>query len=263
MAKRKNPEGRMSLRGHLKELRKRLLWSGLFFLGASVAGWFLFDPVFEALQKPVVDLAKQKGIDATINFNSVVSAFDLRMQLSFFIGFIISSPVWLYNLWAFVTPGLKKHERRYSLGFLFAAVPLFLTGCYVAWAMLPAFIKSLLAFTPAGSANIISASDYILFSVRILLVFGLSFVLPVILVLLNFIGILSAHSIRKSWRVAIFLSALLSAMATPTGDPMSMFLLMIPMVGLFYLSVLVAALRDRFTKKRREQVDLAFAESES
>ncbi|MFM6962690.1 MAG: twin-arginine translocase subunit TatC [Micrococcales bacterium] len=240
----------MSLRGHLGELRKRLLWSAFFFLVASTAGWFLFDPVFAALQQPVVDLAKQKGIDATINFNSVVSAFDLRMQLAMFIGFIISSPFWLFNLWAFITPGLKKHERRYSLGFLFAAVPLFLSGCYVAWAMLPAFVKALLAFTPAGSANIISASDYILFSIRILLVFGLSFVLPVVLVLLNFIGLIDAKAIRKGWRLAIFLSALLSAMATPTGDPMSMFLLMVPMVALFYLAVAVATIRDRFTRKR-------------
>ena len=224
----------MSLRGHLNELRKRVLWSGLFFVIASFAGWFLFDPVFETLQQPVIDLAKQKGINATINFNSVVSAFDLRMQLSMFIGLIISSPFWLYNLWAFITPGLKKNERRYSLGFLFAAVPLFLAGCYVAWAMLPAFVKLLLAFTPSGSSNIIGASDYILFSIRILLVFGLSFVLPVVLVLLNFVGILTAKAIRKGWRMAIFLSALISAMATPTGDPMSMFLLMAPLLLLYY-----------------------------
>jgi sec-independent protein translocase protein TatC len=250
----------MSLRGHLGELRKRLLWSAFFFLIASVAGWFLFDPVFETLQHPVVELAKEKGINATINFNSVVSAFDLRMQLSMFIGLIISSPFWLYNLWAFITPGLKKNERRYSLGFLFAAVPLFLTGCYVAWAMLPAFVRALLTFTPAGSSNIIGASDYILFSIRILLVFGLSFVLPVVLVLLNFIGILTAKAIRKGWRMAIFLSALLSAMATPTGDPMSMFLLMVPMIALYYLSVLVASLRDRFTAKRQAAEEVAVAD---
>ncbi len=92
MARRKNPEATMSLRGHLGELRKRLFWSALFFAIATVAGWFLFDPVFEALQKPIVELAKSKGINATINFNSVVSAFDLRMQISMFIGLIISSP---------------------------------------------------------------------------------------------------------------------------------------------------------------------------
>ena len=251
MARRKNPEGRMSLRGHLSELRRRLIWSTLYFLIGSVAGWFLFESVFQALQSPILDLAKQKGISATINFNSVVSAFDLRLQLSMFIGVILSSPFWLYNLWAFITPGLKQNERRYSLGFLLSAVPLFLAGCYVAWAMLPAFVKALLAFTPAGSSNIIGASDYILFSIRILLVFGVSFVLPVVLVLLNFVGILSAKQIAKSWRVAIFLSALLSALATPTGDPMSMFLLMVPLVALFYLAVLVAALRDRFTRRRQ------------
>ena len=250
MASRKNPEGTMSLRGHLGELRKRLFWSALFFLFATIAGWFLFDPVFAALQKPVVDLANSKGINATINFNSVVSAFDLRMQISMFIGLLLSSPFWLWNLWAFITPGLKKNERRYSLGFLLAAVPLFFGGCAIAWFSLPTFVKSLLAFTPAGSANIISANDYILFSLRILLVFGIAFVLPVVLVLLNFIGILSGKSIRKSWRVAVFLSALLAAMATPAADPMSMFFLMLPLVSLFYLAVAIASLRDRIRAKR-------------
>lgn len=250
MASRKNPEGTMSLRGHLGELRKRLFWSALFFLFATIAGWFLFDPVFAALQKPVVDLANSKGINATINFNSVVSAFDLRMQISMFIGLLLSSPFWLWNLWAFITPGLKKNERRYSLGFLLAAVPLFFGGCSIAWFSLPTFVKSLLAFTPAGSANIISANDYILFSLRILLVFGIAFVLPVVLVLLNFIGILSGKSIRKSWRVAVFLSALLAAMATPAADPMSMFFLMLPLVSLFYLAVAIASLRDRIRAKR-------------
>jgi len=250
MARRKNPEATMTLRGHLGELRKRLFWSALFFAIATVAGWYLFDPVFEALQKPVVDLAASKGINATINFNSVVSAFDLRMQISMFIGLIISSPFWLWNLWRFITPGLKKNERKYSLGFLLTAFPLFIAGCAMAWFALPTFVKSLLAFTPQGSANIISASDYILFSLRILLVFGLAFVLPVVLVLLNFLGILTSQSIRKSWRIAVFLSALLAAMATPTADPMSMFFLMIPLIALFYLAVGITALRDKAQSRK-------------
>ncbi|MEY4320249.1 MAG: hypothetical protein RLZZ471_190 [Actinomycetota bacterium] len=250
MARRKNPQATMSLRGHLGELRKRLFWSALFFAIATVIGWYLFDPVFEALQRPIVELAKSKGINATINFNSVVSAFDLRMQISMFLGLIISSPFWLWHLWAFITPGLKKNERRYSLGFLFSAFPLFLAGCGLAWYSLPTFVKALLAFTPAGSANIISASDYILFSLRILLVFGLAFVLPVVLVLLNFLGILSATSIRKSWRIAVFLSALLAAMATPTADPMSMFFLMIPLIALFYLAVGIATLREKALSRK-------------
>jgi sec-independent protein translocase protein TatC len=250
MARRKNPEATMSLRGHLGELRKRLFWSAIFFALATILGWYLFDPVFEALQKPVVDLAKAKGINATINFNSVVSAFDLRMQISMFLGLIISSPFWLWNLWAFITPGLKKNERRYSIAFLLTSFPLFLAGCAFAWYSLPTFVKALLAFTPEGSANIISASDYILFSLRILLVFGIAFVLPVVLVLLNFLGLLTATSIRKSWRIAVFLSAVLAAMATPTADPMSMFFLMIPLISLFYLAVGIAAIRDKFVARK-------------
>lgn len=167
---RKDKERRMSLGSHLKELRVRLSWSAGFLVVGTVIGWYLFEPVFKLLQAPLLEVTKARGIEAVVNFGTVVSAFDLRIQVSIFLGVIITSPFWLYNLWAFVSPGLKTRERRFTLGFLFSSVPLFLAGAYIAWSSLPSFVIVLIGFTPEGSSNVINASDYILFAIRIVLV---------------------------------------------------------------------------------------------
>ena len=245
MTPKRNREGLMSLGGHLKELRNRLIKSALFVVVGAVAGWLVFDPVFQALQQPVLELAKVRGGSTTINFGSVVSAFDLRMQVSIFLGLVLASPFWLYQLWRFVTPALKSKERKYTIFFLLAAIPLFFAGCTLAWFAFPTFVSSLLGFTPEGSANVINASEYILFALRVLLVFGIAFVLPVILVMLNFMGLLTAKTILKGWRGAIIAAAVIAALATPVSDPMSMLLVMIPLLALYYLSALIAVLHDK------------------
>lgn len=250
MAGRKNPEGKMPFRGHLIELRKRLVRSAAFVLAGAVGGWFLFDPVFAILQQPIINLAKQENLNASVNFGTVLGALDLRIQVSIFLGVFVSSPIWLYQLWAFVTPALKRREKKFTLFFLFTSVPMFIAGCALAWVSFPTFVRTLLGFTPEGSANVISASEYVLFALRILLVFGIAFVMPVVLLLLNFIGVLSAKSIIKSWRIAILVIALMAALATPTADPMSMVLVMVPLMLLYFLAAFIAWLHDRFKSKK-------------
>jgi sec-independent protein translocase protein TatC len=257
VARKKNPDAKMSLSGHLKELRNRLFWSALFIIGGSVAGWFMFDAVFNELQRPIVELAAKPGSNATINFPTVVSAFDVRLQVSIFLGILMSAPIWLYNLWAFVTPGLKKRERRYTIGFVLASVPLFIGGTALAWSSLPTFVVVLVGFTPDGAANVINASEYILFTIRILLVFGLAFVLPVALVMLNFAGVITAQNIIKSWRMAVFVSAVVGAIATPVAEPMAMFLLMIPLLILYFLAAGIAYLHDKRVAKKLAALELA------
>jgi sec-independent protein translocase protein TatC len=245
MFRRKNKERRMSLGSHLRELRVRLTWSALYVFVGSVIGWFLFDPVFELLQAPLLEVTEARGIEAIVNFGTVVAAFDLRIQLSIFFGIVLSSPLWLYNLWAFIAPGLKTKEKRYALGFVIAALPLFLIGTTFAWSNLPTFVVVMIGFTPEGSSNVINAAEYVLFAVRVLLLFGLSFVMPVVLVVLNFAGLLTGKSILKSWRVAVLIMALLSALATPAAEPMSMLLLMVPLLLLYFASVGIAMLNDK------------------
>ncbi len=247
---RKDKERRMSLGSHLKELRVRLSWSAGFLVVGTVIGWYLFEPVFKLLQAPLLEVTKARGIEAVVNFGTVVSAFDLRIQVSIFLGVIITSPFWLYNLWAFVSPGLKTRERRFTLGFLFSSVPLFLSGAYIAWSSLPSFVIVLIGFTPEGSSNVINASDYILFAIRIVLVFGLAFVMPVLLVLMNFANLVSGKAILRGWRVAVLVIALVSALATPTADPMSMFLLMGPLAALYFIAVGIAVLNDKRRARR-------------
>jgi sec-independent protein translocase protein TatC len=219
-------------------------------VAGTAIGWFLFEPVFKILQAPLLEVTKARGIEAVVNFGTVVSAFDLRVQVSIFLGVIITSPFWLYNLWAFVSPGLKTRERRFTLGFLFSSVPLFLSGAYIAWSSLPSFVIVLIGFTPEGSSNVINASDYILFAIRIVLVFGLAFVMPVLLVLMNFANIVTGKAILKGWRVAVLVIALVSALATPTADPMSMFLLMGPLAALYFIAVGIAVLNDKRRARR-------------
>jgi sec-independent protein translocase protein TatC len=254
MARRKNPEAEMRLGGHLKEFRNRFFFSALFIIAGSVAGWFLFDSVFNALQQPILQVAKDSHINASVNFGTIGGAFDLRLQVSAFIGVVVSSPLWLYQLWAFVVPALRRREKLYTLAFLLTAIPLFLGGCWLAWWSLPNFVHALLSMTPAGSANLINANEYILFAVRILLLFGIAFVLPVVLVLLNFMGLLSANAILKGWRLAVVISAFIGALSTPVADPTSMFLLMVPLLVLYFVALGIAALRDRFTNRKKAKM---------
>ena len=244
----------MGLGGHLRELRTRLYWSALFVLLGSVAGWYSFDLIYGQLVRPLQTLDANPNYNVSVNFGTVVGAFDLRFQMAIFAGVIISSPFWLYQLWRFVAPAMKKRERRFTLGFLFTATPLFLGGCVVAWYAMPTFVMGMLSFTPAHAASFLSANEYILFSLRLLLVFGIAFVLPVILVFLNFAGVLSASSIRKSWRIAIFLSCLIAALATPVSDPMSMLLVAVPLIVFYFIAAGIATLRDR--RKGASQADL-------
>ena len=259
MAIRRNPEKRMKLSGHLREFRKRLFRSAFAIIGGTIAGWFLFDPVFKELQKPIIELAKEANLNAQVNFGSVVSAFDLHLQIAFFIGLFLTSPIWLYQIWAFVAPALKKRERRYSIIFALTSSPLFIGGAFFGWTLFPAFVRSLLSFTPQGSANLVNAAEYVLFTVRVLVVFGGSFVLPVILVLLNALGTLSGKSILKGWRIAIFLISVIGALATPASEPMSMFLLMVPLIGFYYLSALIALANDKRRAKKLKSAEAEYS----
>jgi len=246
----------MSLSSHLREFRVRLSWSAGFIVAGTVLGWFLFDPVFKVLQAPLLDVTRERGIDAIINFGTVVSAFDLRIQISIFLGVLMTAPVWLWNLWAFVAPGLKIRERRFAVGFVFSALPLFLLGTYLAWASLPGFVVALIGFTPEGSSNVINAAEYVLFAIRILLIFGLAFVMPVVLVLMNFAGLVTGKGILNSWRIALVIIATVSALATPTAEPMSMFLLMAPLTLLYFIAVGISITNDkRRAKKLSKFVD--------
>lgn len=248
-------EGKMSLGGHLVELRKRLYLAALFIVLGTVVGWFVSDYLLALLRDPIYLVAETQDRVATINYNSISSAFDLKLQVAFTVGIVISSPFWLYQIWAFFMPGLTKREIRYTLGFMFSAVPLFILGCAAGWYVYPHIVALMTSFAPSEDTTILEAKIYFDFVLKLVIVVGVAFVLPVFLVLFNFAGILSAKSILKSWRIAVLLIALFTAIATPAADVMSMFLLAIPMVFLYFLAAGIAWLHDKRTSKNQAQLD--------
>jgi sec-independent protein translocase protein TatC len=240
----------MALLDHLKELRNRLIKSAIGLVIGAVGGWILYDPVLTALREPVDHISQQTGGTSSVNFSSIASPFDFKLQLSHLIGAVISSPVWIYQLWAFITPGLTRKERRYTLGYMTAAVPLFLAGIWVGWMVVPQVVRALTQFTPSGFSNMIDARDYVDFVTRMVLFLGLAFLVPVVLVGVNMAGLISGHTILKAWRITVFLVFVLAAVAAPGADALSMFLLAGPLLVLFFAAIGLCIVNDRRRDKR-------------
>lgn len=249
----KNREKRMSLAAHLIELRKRLFISAIAIVIGMVAGWVLTDLyVWNAIQEPVVKVAEAQGHSAetAIVFPTISSAFDLRLQIAFTLGLVISSPVWLYQIFAFLVPGLNQKERRFTLAFFATAIPLFFAGCAAGWFVLPNIVKLMTSFVPEGAMSLLTAKEYIDFVLKLVIAIGIAFVVPVFIVLLNFAGVISAAAIIKSWRVAILVIVLFTAIATPSADVVSMFMLAIPMIVLYFAAWFIANLHDKRVARR-------------
>lgn len=249
----------MSLGQHLVELRRRLLISALAIIIGLVAGFIFADFVIDALRGPLTAVAETSGRNAGITFGGVTTGFDLKMQIAVTIGIVVASPVWLYQIWAFVVPGLVRKEKLYAVGFLGAAIPLFLAGCYAGWIVFPHIVELMLGFVGLEDNILLTAKEYYDFVLKLMLAVGVAFVLPVFLVLLNFAGVLSAHSIIKGWRIAILVITLFTATATPAADIVSMFLLAIPMVMLYFAAYGIAYLHDRRVEKKSQALDAELA----
>jgi sec-independent protein translocase protein TatC len=234
----------MTLGDHLVELRRRLGIVGLSIVLAAVGGWFLADPVWAALSEPVLEIARATNRDADINYTSVTEAFDTKVAIALVLGIVMAAPIWLYQVWAFFVPALKRRERRYAIGFLASAVPLFFAGVAAGWAVLPNIVILLTSFAPEQSSTLLTAKVYLDFALKLVVAVGVGFVLPVFLVLLNFIGVLSAKAIIGGWRWAVVVIALFTALATPAADVVSMVLLAIPMIILYFLAAGIAGIND-------------------
>ena len=240
----------MSLGQHLLELRKRLFLAAAGIAVGAIVGWFLSDFVWDALREPIYAIIEAQHRNAQINYPDITSAFDLKLKISFYVGLVVSSPVWLYQIFAFLMPGLTRTEKKYIFGFFLTAVPLFLAGCAAGWYVLPHVVELMTSFAPPEDAAFVNAQNYFDFVLKLMLAVGIAFVLPVFVVLLNFAGVISAASILKSWRVAILVIILFTAIATPAADVISMFMLAIPMIVLYFTAYGIAYLHDRRAARR-------------
>jgi sec-independent protein translocase protein TatC len=250
----------MTLTEHISELRSRLGKALLAIAVATtaVAIWG-YNPLIRMLEKPYRSVpADHRAVaDGTLIFTHPTDAFVLRLKIALIAGLILSSPIWLYQLWAFVTPGLHRNERKWALAFVSTSVVLFTAGAVVAYLVLPKAMDVLLGVGGPGLAALLEATKYLSFVTSIMLIFGVSFEFPLLIIMLNFAGLLSSRRLRDWRRYAIFTIFAFAAVATPTQDPFTMLALAVPMCLLYEFAALVAWLHDRRAATRAARSELA------
>lgn len=262
----KDPEGRMPLGDHLRELRNRLLKSLLAIGAVTVAALFYYnhglaDFLTLPLRKSVGctagfdQVAKQGAHCAQLTINGLLGPFTIMLKVGLMVGVVAASPVWLYQLWAFLAPGLHNHEKKYALGFVAAGFPLFIGGACFAYEILPTTAATLIGLTPDHVGNLIPLDSYLDMLVRMVLVFGLSFELPLLLVLLNFGGVISGKRMAGWWRQMVMGITVFAAVAVPSSDPLSMLALAAPITALFFIAVGISLFNDRRRGRGREVLD--------
>ena len=253
---RKKRGDRMPLLDHIREFRDRLIKSVVGILLAAILGWVFYQEIIRLLTLPFCDLGSssaptQDGC-GDLYVNGILGPFNLQVKISILCGVILAAPVWIYQLWSFITPALHKKEKKVALIFAGVATPLFATGAALAYLILPHAVDVLLGFTPDNLGNLVRFDEYLDFVLRLILIFGIAFVLPLFLVALNLLGVLSGRSILKPWRTAVFLCFLFTATFTPTPDPITMTLLAIPLCLIYFISGLFALLTDKRRNRSKD-----------
>lgn len=261
----------MPLAEHLRELRNRLAKAMLAIVVITVLAAFFYNDIINIITKPILDsvgcdktfeeLAKSSNDQcAQITVNGLLTPFTLALKVSLMAGVVFASPVWLYQLWAFIAPGLHRHERKYAYAFVGTGAPLFLAGAYFAYTVLPTTAKVLIGFTPSGVSNLLPLDDLLDLVTRMVLVFGLSFELPLLLVMLNLTGAITGRRMLGWWRAMIMGITVFAAIATPSTDPLTMLALAGPIWVLYFAAVVFSLLNDR---RRRRHASMGPADDEA
>ncbi|MFG2605292.1 twin-arginine translocase subunit TatC [Streptomyces sp. NPDC048514] len=260
--KESDPEGRMPLADHLRELRNRLAKGVLAILVVTIVAAFFYRDIIDFITQPVLDeigchqsfgeLAKSKNVHcAHLTVSGLLAPFTLALKVALMAGVVLASPVWLYQLWAFVAPGLHGNEKKYAYAFVAFGFPLFLGGGYLAFNVLPTTAKFMIDLTPSGAENLLPLDDLLDLVTRMVVVFGLAFEMPLLLVMLNLTGVLSGRRMAGWWRGMVVGITAFAAVATPSPDPMTMLALAAPIWALYFIAVAIAVLNDR-RRARRE-----------
>jgi sec-independent protein translocase protein TatC len=248
---RRDPEGTMSLVEHLTELRYRIVVAAAALGVGAFVGWFLFDPVIDLLTEPYCEVLRSVPPDKRVTEEcalSILGALEpalIKLKLVFFLGLFLALPVILYQLWAFVVPGLTKRERRMSIPFVLSAVLLFALGAVFAYWSLPKALTFLLGFAGDQFTPFLAGDRFISFVMLVALTFGLAFEFPVALVFLLVVGVISTDQLRQWRRGAILFIAVFAAVITPSSDPFTMLAMTIPMVLFYEAAIIVGRLLKR------------------
>ena len=255
----RDPAATMTLVGHLTELRSRVAKALLAVALGTVVGFLWYDHgLLTFLTEPYCalpgELRLQGDEDCRLVVLDVFGGVLLRLKIGMLAGVVLSAPFWLYQLWAFITPGLKRNEKRYTVSFVVASTLLFAGGALLAWLTLRKGLELLLSLAGNEVAFQLTAPDYLGFVISLLVAFGLSLELPLIAVALNLVGVLSYDVMRRSRRWIFFLTIVFAAFVTPTQDPFTMLAMAVPMVLLFELAIQIARVVDK-RRARREAVE--------
>ena len=249
--RRANPEGRMPLFDHLRELRNRIVKAALALIAGMIVGFIFFNQAWRVIERPLCHTmvnghsgCATPGVNQLI-LNSPLDPFYLRVKVAFIVGVILSSPVWLYQIWSFIAPGLYAREKRWGRIFLGTAVPLFLVGNVLAYLSLGRSMHYLLGLTPGGVANLISVDQYMSLVMAMMLAFGIAFLVPLLIIMLNQAGILTHQRFRKWRRVMLFAVFLVAGMANPSPDPITMLILGGACAALIEVAELIVWSHDR------------------
>lgn len=255
----------MALADHLRELRARLLMVVLTLIAGIVVAWFFYGTLFDFLLDPYQQARvklEAEGVRTEPVISGVATSLLLQLKISALAAVVATSPFWLYQIWAFVTPGLHAHERRWTKLFSLVAGPLFLAGVAVGYYVLPKGMEVLIGFTPSAIQSLVDFNTYFSFIIRMLLVFGISFEIPLFVVLLNLAGVVSGKALAAYRPWIVVGTFVFAAVATPSTDPFSMVMLAIPMTLLFLVSETIARFNDRRRARSRGDDDVSGLDDE-
>jgi sec-independent protein translocase protein TatC len=243
-----NPDGRMPLFDHLRELRNRVVKVAVAILVGAGVSWAFYQPIWNFIQRPycqAVGYCKLDAIGHSLILNGVMDGFYLHIKVAVIAGTVLTSPVWLYQLWAFVAPGLYSREKRWTYAFLGTAVPLFALGCFFAFLAMSRGLKFFISMS-GGLTNLFTADTYIGYWIAMIIGFGLCFEVPLFLVILNLARVVTHERFKKWRRLILFLVFVFAGIASPSPDPLTMLLL----GGVVAVLVEVAELLIYFNDKR-------------
>jgi sec-independent protein translocase protein TatC len=252
------PDGRMALSDHFRELRARLIRSALILVVAFCVAIFFYDQLLHLVNRPYLDAQqalKEHGKNSEQVVQDATGGLLLQMKLCGVVAIIASSPYWLYQIWAFILPGLHPREKRYTRMFVAVAGPLFLGGVALGYYVMPKGLEVLISFVPDNVTSLIDFGRFFSFEMRMLLIFGISMEIPLFVVLLNFAGIVSGRALAKHRPWIVIGTMVFAAVATPSTDPFSMLMLAIPMLILFGISEVICRISDRVRGRGAHRTD--------
>ncbi len=242
----------MSLADHFRELRNRLTIAALAVGVASIVGWVYYPQLIEIILEPLTTYAKANDTQVVgINFGqSITQPFSVQLKVSIFVGIVLASPVWIWQIWGFLLPGLTRREKRTAIAYFVVAVPLFFLGAALAAFAMTRTVEVLLSFTPDQGANLQDAMTYLNFVLYFVVAFGIAFLLPVVQVALNHLRILPVRLMVSGWRIALMLILVFAAFVTPDPSAWTMLALAAPVFALYWMAIGVSWLMERRRAKK-------------